>query len=906
MKRILLLLIAVGAMVFPSYGTFTGFTSSDSSKFMGSFDKVVYIEPGGDFYIHFSPQTGVEFKEENLNISIKERMALSKAPEWIRWRLGRQFERIGDEYADLILNSSDRYVDEIAFSIATSPYNAMPSPELLADNAYFIYRNDEYLDYVDVVDFENGSSTIRYRTLDDDGVKEITCPMGIYYWYVVHPRITFEDAEYVYNKFWREYLFYHNDIGYPLLMEKLHGIEYLWDNQSYRPPAHRTWKWSMENHPTAVEAINYWIGKTITEYATGDRPGQPNVIAHEHNGFCGEIQQLSVAAQRAALIPTVGINDLGEDHVWREFWERGWHQCDNWWADEGGSVANYGEYRYGWGKIISALFAWNGDSSIYDVTPKYIHESDMGSIRVEVRDILGRPVDGARVMVFGSWKANNFKDRLWGKYIDALWSKLPEELRKKYQERYDEMKKFYHERVPGLIPWILPSTWNYTDMNGTCSFRLGLGHSYLIMVQKDDIFYYGPFSVGKSNGMKYFVSLKENSTRNARVIFVIPDRKHTMNMEVGNLAGRDYRFSLDFNCRGYQEQRNPWDWKYGMEDVDAKVNFFVVDEENFEKYRRGEKFECSRYVYSSDGHDEFEGNDVYIVFNNTATRTGVLLHISLSIYGDGNMIYLDLPSTGLLNAGMNYINGYSTGNGKVRIGEQVFNVSGNFSIQWNAAMGKHEVVAICGDFARTYEVEVVDFTPPEIVVKSPREGMVFDGDVRIEGEAMDNGDIDSLLIYIDGEPISSENPFNFTLSLPPGDHVMKIKAMDGSGLESIESINFTVAGEDAIPVIENISFTPSTPSEDDNVVVYAIVTPSFYKIRNVSIIVDGVEKKMFMYASNPVQPRHEEDALANISNEPRYGVELGQMEKGEHVFYVVAMDTAGNMAKSDGYMISIS
>jgi len=41
--------------------------------------------------------------------------------------------------------------------------------------------------------------------------------MEVYYWFVVHPRITFEDAEYVYGKSWREYLFYHNDIQYPLL-----------------------------------------------------------------------------------------------------------------------------------------------------------------------------------------------------------------------------------------------------------------------------------------------------------------------------------------------------------------------------------------------------------------------------------------------------------------------------------------------------------------------------------------------------------------------------------------------------------------------------------------------------------------------------------------------------------------
>jgi len=67
--------------------------------------------------------------------------------------------------ARLIINSSKKYVDEIAFSIATCPADAAPSTQFLYDNAYFIYKNDEYLDYVDVIDFENGSSTIRFKTL---------------------------------------------------------------------------------------------------------------------------------------------------------------------------------------------------------------------------------------------------------------------------------------------------------------------------------------------------------------------------------------------------------------------------------------------------------------------------------------------------------------------------------------------------------------------------------------------------------------------------------------------------------------------------------------------------------------------------------------------------------------------
>ena len=293
--KILPIIIAIFLFAIPSYSI----KNSEKNDYIGKFYKEVYIRAGEDFYIHFSPEKGVDFKEQIFNLSNIEKIALAKSPEWIRQRLAKQFESLDDEYAWLIINSSEKYSDEIAFCIATCPINSMPPPKLLYENAYFIYKNDEYLDYVDVIDFDNGSSTLKFKIPKE----EIICPMKIYYWYVVHPRITFEDAEYVYGKFWREYLFYHNDIGYPLLMEKLQGIKYLWDNKSYHPPSHRIWKWSIENHPTAIEAVNYWVGKTVNQLAIGDRPGQPNIIAHEHNGLCGELQQIAVAAQRAALIP---------------------------------------------------------------------------------------------------------------------------------------------------------------------------------------------------------------------------------------------------------------------------------------------------------------------------------------------------------------------------------------------------------------------------------------------------------------------------------------------------------------------------------------------------------------------------------------------------------------------------
>jgi len=867
-------------------------------------EKTVYIKPGEDFYMHFNQSRGLTFKKETFNISYDEKRAIIYSPSWIRHRLARQFEMIDDRYARLILSSPRKYVDEIAFSVATCPPNAMPPPSLLYDNAYFIYKNAEYLDYAKIVELENGSTTIEYTTLDNGKEEHVLCPMSIYYWYVVHPRITFEDAEYVYGKFWREYLFYHNDIGYPLLMEKLHGIKYVWDNKTYYPPSHRTWKWSMENHPTAIEAINYWVGKTVNQLATGDRPGQPNVIAHEHNGFCGELQQISVAAQRAALIPSVGICDLGEDHVWREFWINGWHQCDNWWADGGGCIGNYSEYRYRWGKIISALFGWKGDSSIYDVTPKYIKEKDMGKVEVSVVDIFGRPVDGARITVFGSWKANNFKDKLWGKFAGKVWDMLPEKLKEKWQNEYEKAWRFYKERIPGLIPWVWPSIWNYTDMHGKCKFNLGLGHSYLFLVNKDDVFYYGPFSLGKSNSIHYYVTLFPNATRYLKIRFVLPDVYNRTGEPAISHEGGKYAFSLSFRSHAFQLQRNPWDWKKGFSKTKSEVKLFVVDEENFKRYKEGMPFEAKTYVCDENGVINFNATDCYIIFKNDAKRSDVLLKFHLKIEGKGNFIHILEPDFNLVNAGNVILRGYSTGRGEIEIDNKKWDVEGAFSIKWNATVGKHFIFAKCGNFEKEYVIECLDASPPVIKIESPKR-MAYNS-LRIKGEIKDNAGLKEAKAFIEEREIELGKKFDMNISLPPGDYVIRIIAVDNSSNMANESINFTIKGVGEKPFINDVFYTPPYPDNESNIVVYANVSRTFYNISRVFISINGEEKEMYEYANNPVQARHPEDSLRNESNAPLYGIELSQMEKGKYFFRIKAIDTAGNIAVSPEYYIEVN
>ncbi len=935
--RNLLVILAVILFLAPASGYIGNMPfewETEGQKLMAEFNHTIEIAPGDDYYIHFS-RSGIETKSTvpyASNLSEEIQAAIARSPGWMQRELARQFEYLDSRYADLILNADKRYVDEIAFSIAYSPVGSVPSPEVIYDNARFLYENDGFLDYVKIIDVYNGSdyySTIQYRVLENGSERNFTCPPAIYYWFVVSPRATIENSTYVYGKFWRDYVFNHNDIGYPLLKEKLSGIKYMWDCKSYHPPAHRTWKESMASHPTAIEGVNYWVGKTITALATGDRPGQPNVVAHEHNGFCGEIHELSTAALRAALIPAVPINCLGEDHVWCEFWERGWHEFDEWWADGGGSIDNFDEYRYGWHKIMSALFALKGDSSIYDVTPHYMREGDRGDIEVAVSDIFGNPVDGVRVTVFGSWKANNFKDKVWDKTVGEIWSKLPDAFREKWQENYTKMREWYHERVPGIVPWVVPSIWNYTGVDGRCTFHLGAGHSYLFLLQKDEVIYYEPYSIGKSNAIHYMATIFPNGTRNIRIKFVLPDGMPSIKKEhvVQPPDEGDYLCRISFKTSAYQIQRNIWDWEdgvakedYGREEVSSAIKFFIVDEENFEKYREGKVFDCYPYIYSNTGEISFNTSKAfYLVFQNTAKRTTVLTNISVLFETNTgrDFISMDNPWSDVFekptfNAGDTVIlEGISTSEGQVEVANKTFNVNGRWQIYWNTSHlepGDYKVIARCGDFERTYTIKLADLSPPEIEVYSPYDGEVVEGSVVIHGRAYDNVGIESVEMDVAGEKISLLKNFSYEWNPPgPGDYNITIGASDYQGMETKKIVHIVVNASGTYkPLINRVWFTPENPTNESNVVVFANVTGDMFSIKKVEIEMNGEAKEMYLYASNPVQQRHQEDPLRNISNSPAYGIEIGQFPSGSTIrFRVRAYDSVGNFALSDEFAVKI-
>ncbi len=382
-------------------------------------------------------------------------------------------------YVEAILNSPARIADEIAFVIAHTPrenllYDPLEISRLVTLNAQLVYQIAEELKYVRLKDVSSSGglmTTASYRVRWLDDLLWMDIPPDVYYWYVVHPRVTEELALWIDpetgnyappeegGEFWREYLFYHADESYPpdpspdhcypkdfsppLLKEVLSQVEVAWDGIPYTAPRgidgsgrNNTRPFGFRDH--AIEAISNWVEKSLPlnqqESGDNERPIQPVRIYHTHNGNCGELQDLTVAAARTSLIPARGVCLTGEDHVWSEFYMGGWHQWDNYWSDGGSVVDHFMNYWWEWGRRGgSGVYAWRGDDAVEDVTLHYLPENQSATLNVYVMGG-GAPVEGARVLVMSDWIST-------------------------------------HEvGSPVAVP--APAIWNYTNWEGRATFHL--------------------------------------------------------------------------------------------------------------------------------------------------------------------------------------------------------------------------------------------------------------------------------------------------------------------------------------------------------------------------------------------------------------------------------------------------
>jgi hypothetical protein len=376
------------------------------------------VPPGKEYCVVFDYDAGA-LRDTLLPYTLTEtaREAIEAAPAWLRVDLENNLRRLSsstqDRYANLLLGLGDpRIIDEVAFQIAHLSYvilfGGSWDEQLLTINASMMYQIDEELQYVEIVDYglgtEDSYSTTRYHTIVEGETTLVEIPRESYYNWVVMPRVSDEYPimdENVYGYFWREYLYYHHDYGYPLLQEVMGPITVLWDGERHDWSGGRAFTDSM----LAVDGVGNWCSETVPSAAEGNRPIQPNVIAHEHNGNCGELQDLLCAAARTCLIPTICT-----------MWLDGWHPYQ---IDLGRGpthIDNHGiayDHDYGGGKDVSCIWDWRNDGFTWDVVERY---SQVCSLTVYIEDPNGIPVDNASVRIASEayYPPYSLYDGTWG------------------------------------------------------------------------------------------------------------------------------------------------------------------------------------------------------------------------------------------------------------------------------------------------------------------------------------------------------------------------------------------------------------------------------------------------------------------------------------------------------------
>ncbi len=534
------------------------------------------------------------------------RQAVALAPDWLEDDLADAFQRMDtntqNDLADLIVYCPDkRYYDEIAFQVAhLSPHTWTNTPEeLIVDNVQSAYDIAPDLRYVEIKDYgdplQGGDywSTTRYQAIVQGDTTWVEIPRDIYYWWVIMPKITDEQPRYEYGFFWREFLFNECDPGYPLMREVLEPITVLWNGERQR------WTNRGLGYPDtlpAVAVVSRWVAHTLPEAAQQPRPIQPILIAKDHNGNCGEVQDLLCAAARTALIPCGGVLDINEDHVWCEIWWDG--EFRPWQVDLGGGPTNINnpgiayDRKYGGSKEVSGVWDWRNDGWQRSVVGTY---SDVCTLTVEARDSDARLVDGAIVRLQSEgWRTTEIYNCFFG----------------------------------------------VTLRNGRYTTTLGDWQNYYLSISSE----LGGHQAGRiidsadaAPGTHFFYACTLGGKLDSLV--VSPD----------SCTPQDhYRIDVTFDVlreavHGYDCWNSGGSNEYTLVCSTGAVDFFILDQQGFEDYVSAQPFEA--FMHSEDarsGAQSFvlpEDADHYVVLSNEEQAAGTeLVDVMVKLYRQGTGI----------------------------------------------------------------------------------------------------------------------------------------------------------------------------------------------------------------------------------------------------------------------------
>jgi hypothetical protein len=366
----------------------------------------------------------VEWYDPLQDLSQLHDQAVDRVEPWLQRDLAVQLNRMGsngDRYARLIVNCPEAdWVDEIAFSVAHTPTEVLTrvgNANVLQDNAKQLYEQDADIAYADIVDRtgEDGEySTVSY--LNYTGVRH-EYPRDIYYWYIAHARVFWEDPARVAGKsFWRK--------AY-------------WDEITYNTSGTlKSWLIGANNIIEAANVSTIWMQMNM-EFGYGTNPLQPVQVILERYGSCGQFSITTASSLKAAMIPARIAIYPASDHQWCEVYIDGhWMHVDA--SNDVAGKANVkephlirrtnsvnfndaGVFERGWKPFMSATSTFRSDDVITNTIgisapdPSFsFRESGMtertgaephnytetSKVTITVKDSGGDPLEGAYVGIF--------------------------------------------------------------------------------------------------------------------------------------------------------------------------------------------------------------------------------------------------------------------------------------------------------------------------------------------------------------------------------------------------------------------------------------------------------------------------------------------------------------------------
>ena len=536
--------------------------------------------------------------ENPIKLTKLSERAIKAVPNWLKEDLADNLSRLEpslqDRYAGLILNCPDRrYLDEIAFSVAhiSSEVLSNPSfdPSVIIENVRGIYEADKILEYVELVE-KDGYTTARYKLRIDAKPIEYELPRDYYYWFVVHPQFFLEIPRKVKGYYWREYFFNKAEEGYPKLMALLRGVKFLWDKRQLGIP-----RSELENNEEilsyALSRTGLWVMKQLpNEVPSRRRSLQPIEVLEGHRGSCTENQTVLAAALRSALIPSAYARNFSEDHEWVEFFILdSWHPIQ---TDKGGASLEIDlpagisyDKDYGASKELSSVSLVRGDGYIIE---RVAGHSKTIEVRLRVVDRKGRPVDDALISVFTPFHPNTSGE------CNAL------------------------------------ATFSYTNIKGECRFILGQNRDYLIIAE------------GEGGKSEEFSIEKGEEGRIYERTLVLPIGKGSLKEFVSPFAQKKKSsvLSILFRIENIIYGENIlWDFRraevrpfFAHRSKGGEAIMFLCDKENYEKFKKGEKFSAEIYYLKNNGRINLpyeKGKESYMIVYNDYWRTKLILYLDI-------------------------------------------------------------------------------------------------------------------------------------------------------------------------------------------------------------------------------------------------------------------------------------